>query len=433
MTALTTARRMTRSEGGLLLNRLAGAVILGQFAYAFAFNYLSVNLRLDIAAALLVLQIGLSAWALIARPATWSILIVVALCGQLLSWTVSVLTGTAAPASEAEVVRLASHEFVAYVVSIWLLTFATRLPYKLLCFLSLASAAIAAVLALAGDPVVIVDSPRLAAFTGGDAPVPGAGNDVLGLHASAYFVLLCLFLIDGFRRTGAISGKLAVPVMAVLFVLILEYEVRTAIVMLAAYALGHLWWSRWRALTLEIGLLGLACVLIYVAGAFVLTDFDVLRDANSWGSGRGASYQFRIALLSQRDLLPLIFGTGPGSDAFRIPIWWWDEMEAHSDVLHTLVETGLAGLISMGIFFGALWARLSPVSRPLVLSLLACTAVSNGVLTRPTDLFLLVVAMAVAESAQDRPPDPLTLAKRAGRGGSPLRPTAPSRDRRRGQ
>lgn len=409
MTALTSAGRMTRSEGGPLLGTLASAIIIGQFAYTFAYNDLSDGLRLDVAAALFVLQIGLSAWAVITRPATWSILIVVALCGQLLSWTVSTLAGIAAPKSQAEVARLASHELVAYVTSIWILTFATRLPYRLVCYLSLASAAIAAVLAVVEDPVMIVDTPRLAAFTGGDY-APADSNDVIGLHASAFFILLCLLLVDGFRRTGAISGKLAFPVVAVLFVVLLGYEVRTAIVMLGAYVLGHLWWSRWRALVAQIGLFGLACVLLYFAAVFVLTDFELLRDISSWGSGRGASYEFRIALLWQRDLLPLLFGTGPGSDAFKTSLWWWAELESHSDVLHTLVETGLAGFVSLGIFFGALWMRLSPVSRPLLLSLLACTAVSNGVLTRPTDIFLLVLAMAVAESVRDRPPDPLVLA-----------------------
>jgi O-antigen ligase len=124
----------------------------------------------------------------------------------------------------------------------------------------------------------------------------------------------------------------------------------------------------------------------------------VLNDAELWGSGRIGSYEFRIDMLLQRDLLPLIFGSGPGSDELVIPVWWWNAKDAHSDLLHTLIETGLLGLLGVCIFLWALWKRLEPTSRPLLLSLLAGSAISNGLLARPTEFFLLVLAIAVAES-----------------------------------
>ena len=254
----------------------------------------------------------------------------------------------------------------------------------------LASSALAGALARTGEPVQMIDSVRLSRFTGGEGQ--------LGLHSSAYFILLSLFIVDGYRRTGCMPGKLSVPALGFLLVVLVGYQVRTAMVVLRAYAIGHAWEPRWRRVVLDTGLLALGLTLICAAGVLVLTD--ALSGAQMWGGGRVGSNQFRLALLTRRDLVPLMFGIGPGSDAIVIPVWWWQTMDSHSDVLHTLIEAGAVGLLGIATFLYGLWLRLDRAARPLLLSLVARTAISNGLLARPTEIFLLVVAMAVAEIHQ---------------------------------
>lgn len=371
-----------------ILDGLVAVVVVSEIIYVFAFNSLPSGLRLDVAGVLLVAQTLLCTWALITRPAFWSILIAVALAIKLLCWSVSTFAGGTPAVTSADLIRISARELVPYVAAIWLLTFSTRLPYRLVNVVVLASSVLAGALALTGEPLQMIHSVRLSPFTGGEGQ--------LGLHSSAYFIIVSLFIVDGYRRTGCMPGKLSIPVLGFLLVVLVGYQVRTAMVMLGAYAIGHAWESRWRRLVLDTGLLALGFTLICAAGALVLTD--ALSDTQWWGSGRVGSYQFRLALLMQRDLVPLMFGSGPGSDAFVIPVWWWDAKDSHSDLFHTLVEEGVIGLLGMATFLYALWLRLDRVARPLLLSLLVCAAISNGLLGRPTEFFLLIVAMAVVQN-----------------------------------
>jgi hypothetical protein len=292
--------------------------------------------------------------------------------------------------------RIVSRDTVPYVVVIWVLTFAARIPYRLVCRVCVVSAVLASMLALIENPVVLMGSQRLAAFTGGNVVVDdSAGSDQLGLHSSAYFVLLSLFLVDSFRRNGTLPKTAAYVVLGFLFLLLIKYDVRTTYTMLAAYVIGHVLRSRWGRPLRQAAVFVAALALISCAGALITTN--VFDDAASWGSGRLGNYEFRINMLAQRDLLPLLFGTGPSSDAFVTPMWWWDAKDSHSDLFHELVETGIVGLAGLCAFFLALWKRLASISRPLFLSLLCCSAISNGLLQRPTEFFLLALAMAAAE------------------------------------
>lgn len=375
--------------GFRILDASLAAVIVSEIIYAIAFDRLFPNeYRLQIAGAMLVAQMLLSMWALITRPALWSVLVAVALAIKLLCWTVSTLAGVAAAVDSAELTRILLRELVPYVAAISILAFSARLPHRLVCVVMIASSVLAGTLALTGEPLQMLDSSvRLSPITGGEGE--------LGLHSSAYFALVSLFIVDSYRRTGWMPGRLSVPILGILLVMLVGYQVRTTLAMLGAYVVGHAWESRWRHVVRDIGLLGLGFAFLYAASAFVLTGGP--SDIESWGSGRVGSYQFRVALLIQRDLVPLMFGSGPGSDAFDIPIWWGPK-DSHSDIFHTLVEEGVVGFLGLAIFLYALWLRLDRMARPLLLSLLVCTAISNGLLVRPTEFFLLIVAMAVAQS-----------------------------------
>jgi hypothetical protein len=387
--------------GFFFLDTFIAAIIVAHLIYIFAFNYLPDEVRLQAAGALFGAQILLTVWALVTRPALWNLLIAAALAIKIVCWFISTATGDTVVRDQAELLRIATREVVPYLVVIWVLTYSSRLPWRLVCLLCLTSSVIAGVLALAGEPVVLLGVRRLAAFTGGNVAIPDHGADQLGLHSSAYFILLCLFQVDGIRRAGLISARWSNPVLCFLLILLIQYQVRTTFIMLAAYVIGHIWRSRWRRLLIEGG--SIVAAIILICGAAVLALADILGDVETWGSGRVESYQFRITMVIQRDLMPLIFGTGPGSDLMVIPAWWWGAKDSHSDLFHTLVETGILGTIGLAIFFCTLWSRLNATGRPLLWGLLASSAISNGLLSRPPEFFLLALAMAVAEQHADRP------------------------------
>jgi hypothetical protein len=372
----------------LLLDALIGLLIAAQYVYVLAFNLISGDLRLAVAGALFAIQLTLAAWTLAVRAEPWSLLIALALAIKLGCWAASIFSGVASSISPAELPRIVLRETIPYLAAIWLLSWPERLPLRLVGIAGAVAFAIAAVWAVTGEPIVLFDgSQRLAGFTGGESE--------LGLHGSAYFILLSLFIFDRMRATERFPAAIAWPAIGLAVVLLTLYQVRTTQLMLAIYGLGYLWTSNTKRFIAGLGLAGVAALLAAMALMLVLAGSPA--DLQTWGSGRLGSYLFRLDLLSERDLLPLIFGAGPGSDVVVTPVWWWEAKDSHSDLFTTVVETGLVGLIGVAIFFAAIWSRLSPEGRPLLVALVASSAISNGLLVRPTEFFLLIIAMAVVE------------------------------------
>jgi hypothetical protein len=381
------------AAGQLVFDGLAATTILGHFAYVFAFDLLSDELRLGVAGALLALQLTLAAWCLLVRPAMWSGLIALAMALKIAAWLFSWMTLTASPVATEEAMRIVLRELVPYVASIWLLSYAERLSIPLVRWTVLGAAGLAGLLAIAGPPLHMVDgSVRLFPFTG------GAGD--LGLHPSAYFVMLLLLMVDELRIGQRLGGRLSIAIELYLSVLIVGYQVRTTWAMVAAYAIGHAHYSRWRHLTYNLLLIAVALVVIGLAFGMVATH--LVENVESWGSGRIGSYEYRFDMLLHRDLTQLLFGTGPGSDDIVIPIWWWGVRDAHNDILDAMIETGFVGLAGILLFLAGLWMRLGQKARPLIWALLASSLVSNGMLSRPTEFVFLALAMALAESSRQR-------------------------------
>jgi O-antigen ligase len=211
--------------------------------------------------------------------------------------------------------------------------------------------------------------------------------------------VLNVFIIDQMRRAGVVSPTIAWPLVAFAIVIIVGYQARTAWVMLAGYYATSLYY-RWRHIdfvrVLPLVLLGLGAV--FVIAFLALSGEDIER----LGSGRMASYILRMEILSNRDWGPLLFGSGPDTDKFRTAVWWWEAKGAHNDYLHAGIETGLVGVLALIIFLVALYSKLPVFGKPLFFSLIASSALSNGLLGRPTLGIYLFLAASVSISLSAR-------------------------------
>ena len=88
---------------------------------------------------------------------------------------------------------------------LWLLAFPEIMPHRLVMALAVGSTVIGGVMALAGPPVYVSGTPRLASITGG----------ITQMHLSAKFIALQLVLVHEYYRAGMLSRLFAWPTMLV--------------------------------------------------------------------------------------------------------------------------------------------------------------------------------------------------------------------------
>ena len=184
--------------------------------------------------------------------------------------------------------------------------------------------------------------------------------------------------------------------------LLIGMRVATPIFMLLNYGLLHTLLTR----KLRGGVKVLLWFGMISSIVFVLIWHEALQEqvrggaadsVENLGSGRIGTWLGRLAILSERDVPTLLFGSGPGSDSFVSEIWWWEKKDSHHDILTTVIESGIVGLLALFGFLFLLFRRLGREGTPLVWFLLSGSLVSNALMQRPiiATLFWLAVALAV--------------------------------------
>jgi len=378
------------SRQGLLRFGIIG-VISVQYFYTLSFNYMPGGIRLGLAGSIELIYLFLSIYAAIARPSGWSRLIGISTFMLIISWVVSYFE-----TDNAFDIQIVSRDILPYVSVIWVLSYPEAIPWKLLRGLAVISLLVGSTVALLGDAATIGGITRLAYITG----VP-YGTDGIGLHPSAYFILLNVLVIDQLRNLGAIRPLFAWALIALGVIVLLGYVVRTTLVMLLVYGLIKIYYQLKNVqLFKPLVFFSVFMGIIGLFGWIGLTTSDL----GELGSGRFSSYVHRFELLQNRGVSMLVFGSGPGTDLFTTDVWWYEAKGAHNDFIHAIVERGLMGMGGMVLFLFALGVRLTDSSKALLFAVIAGSAISNGLFSRPSVIPYLFFAMGLAlnlYSAQD--------------------------------
>ena len=375
-----------------VLRAVISVFLVAQYSYTVAFIHLPTDLRLAFAGALLVAQTALAVVALTTRPNWAGGLFLLAALTTILCWGISYGLGFGGSRVVLDP-RIISKEIQLFIAPIWLLAFWDVLRIRFIASLAVGSIILGGILALTGPPNPFPGElwgTRFSTITGRIDTTP---------HDSAFFIMLNAFMLDQLRRTGVVSRAVAWPPIAFAIVLLIGYQVRTALVMFGVYYLVVLYY-RWRHIelvrVLPLVLLGLTAVV--VTAYLLFTSEDIAR----FGSGRVASYMLRLEVLANWDLGPLLFGTGPDTDKMRTAVWWWGEKDAHNDFLSASITVGMIGLSALIVFLVALYSKLPDLGKPLFFALITGSAFSNGLLGRPTLSIYLFLAASLSISLSAR-------------------------------
>lgn len=202
-----------------------------------------------------------------------------------------------------------------------------------------------------------------------------------GVHSSSLMVagLTALVALSPFRR-----GWKVVWVGLGLLLLGL-YGVVTPFIMVAVFFGGwffvrHGWNRFWLYLLAAVSVV--VGVLFRNENSVAGARIDAL-GFESIGSGRLDSWLLRLNEFTLRDLPTMLAGRGPYSDYQVTDLWWWEEKNAHSDVVTMLMEFGLIGLGAV-LFAGvAYYKGSSEVERLAFIAVAFGAAASNAFLDRP--------------------------------------------------
>ncbi len=371
-------------------------IVVAQYGYTFAFNHLDASLRHPWAGALAIVHILLALLALVNRPRTWNLLI---LAGGLLiavCWVASHGFNFQDPtaAARGESLQEGLRAIAVYAMAIWILSYADVLPIRLLRGVVIVTIVLGALIALAG--------PSATKTEGLDVWAPITGRSYFpwtpGIHASAYFMLMSVFLLDQMRRYDLVPALVAWPLLVLGTAVSLGYHSRTAWLMLALYAVYTLYHFTKNSETFRaLFYAGAALSVVGLVAYLTHTDESIV----SLGSGRIGNYIHRWEILSSRELGPLLFGTGVDSDWFTSPIWSWKVSNSHSDLIHTVVETGFVGLAGLGLVFAGLYLCLPGPAKAFFYVLVISGLITNGLLMHVSTIvyFYLAAALPMAIAA----------------------------------
>lgn len=231
-------------------------------------------------------------------------------------------------------------------------------------------------------------------YGGAFRPQPFSGDATV--HPTGYVFAALLAAIVLMRRGGEIGRFTAWLVGLPVFAMVVAYQVRTTWVMLAVFfavlaanALARRLDRRIFA-ALSGSSVALAVCLITVSLFLVLPALDL----QAFSSGRTETYAERIALIAGRSGVDLFFGTGIGTDSFYSDAWWWERMDSHNDFLTIVIEQGLIGLALLMTVIVWAFRHATPVQVAILLSLVTGSAISNGLLDRPTMAVMYLALLA---------------------------------------
>ncbi len=346
-------------------------VIVLQLLNIFTFNW-HPELRLPLSAMLAAIHLTLAAVTLLLRRAHWAMIL-------LLSATINIavlLPPHMLGLSEMRGLDMAelSRRLVLPLMMIWTLSYPLALPVRLLKGAAIFGTVYAGYIVLTEPQFVYNINDgflRFASLTGGFDQV----------HLSAKFVALQIVLLDLLRRARLMNPVVAWAMIGICVILMDGYGARAQLLFVAIYW-AYLFYCNYRQDFVVRWLPALGFVLAVTAAIIAL---QVGTDIESWGSGRIGTWQYRIQLIAERDLVTLLFGSGVGADNMWTPQWGWgdDTLISHNDYLYFLTDHGIVGLLIPATFLLGLWMRVGDYGRAIVLAIVITSVVDNGYFRTP--------------------------------------------------
>lgn len=373
-------------------------LILANMFYLAAFDHLPNSLRLGIAAVLGAGYIAAGLYGIATRPTFGLGLMFAGFCLMLLAWGFGPFVDPFEPMRSLATPDAGIRKAVTFMAGIAILSRAQRLPHQGILIAISVMIALAAFAALTNPLVSLSDEPelRLAPFTGAPfSDEPSEAPD--GLHSSAYVLSLCLLIVYSMVQTNVITKSRGGALMAIMMLLILGYQVRTAWMLLIAFSIttAAAWLARQGrdgtavVFTALFGLISLAALAL-----FAMSVLDVGLDIKEVSSGRTGTYAERLEFFKSRPLVSLILGSGPGSDLMYSRTWWWTMTDSHNDFLTMMVEGGIVALLGTFIYLIGIAVHCGRNALPFVAGIFVSSALSNALINRPMIVTLMFVAIA---------------------------------------
>lgn len=211
------------------------------------------------------------------------------------------------------------------------------------------------------------------------------------IHTHTY-ILVCCFIFYSY-----LLYRKGYKVVLILFfslsflVLLIGYDVRTAILFYALYSSMILFLIHDFFKYLWIKAIVFLPLIFGIAIFFINAD-----SADSISSGRLTMYAAKYELLKSYSFTELMFGRGYGSDLIRTEEWWYAEKNSHSDIITFVVENGFFYLMGFIVLIITLLGNLKNnnlIFLSLVLGYLVTSSISNGIAVRPLAAYIFFAVL----------------------------------------
>ena len=387
----------------LFINSLIGT----SFAYVILFDILGPSVRVSIAGVIGLGFIALSIFAVFKRDSPLEKLMFVSVLAMICAWLLGQAFDPDAPLRSLASVTKGFRTTIPLFAGIAIISFRHTLSARLIFILTATTVLFAAFIALSQPMVSLGGKIRLQPFTGGS-----------GFHASGYVATLCAMLLLEMLRTNAVPKLAGWFFLTIALALMIGFQVRTTWVLYIIFlATVLIQWIGPQIRGRQLLFIAMTqFVIAFIAFTFVfLVSLDNFSNLDTLSSGRLENYIERLNLLSSRDILAVLFGTGPGSDWLVTDIWWWAGKDSHNDFIHVLLEGGIVALIALVVFIASIAKFHGAASFPYLFALVSSSAISNALLERPAiiPLFFLALALRLSyeeamRTAQQKPIEPAT-------------------------
>lgn len=368
-------------------------VIVGTFLYHLAFNFMPDVMRPPWYGALFLGHVYLTIQASIHRQ-HWAGTVILLCVGVLgIVWATAASVGFGYRDLRTGDAEAVIKNLLVFLPAVWIFAYPDKIPLQIVKYLAVGSIVFAVLLAIVMPPINASGIIRWYYVTGLTIRESRATTTATTPHSAAYFMMFSVIIVDQFRRHGMLRWEIALPVIAGGLALIWGYQVRTAFIMIAIYWGVSFYTSANRGtLYRPLFWLAAACTILYMIYFFYTTDIDIMR----LGSGRVGNWLHRYDLLKERSFGALLFGHGIESDFYVSYVWKDEPKEAHNDILHFLLESGIIGLSMMLLFLYALHKRLMPAAKASFWAGVFSSCISNGILAREAVSIYWYLSLVVA-------------------------------------
>jgi len=237
----------------------------------------------------------------------------------------------------------------------------------------------------------VISSPKIL-FAGREIFVPL----LHGPHTSVYSItILYLYIFLGYLNK-VISKKIFIVISLLSLFIIFGYKARNAELGIIFFFLTFYFYeSQWSKSSKNIFIYFI--VILLTITLYFLNQFWNI-DWNTFSSGRLFAWKERIDILSNYDLLTLLFGSGYGADIMKTKQWWWEAKASHNDFLSIIFNGGLFSLFGLLLIGYKLFVKANSFQKGLIIYILITSATNTGLLGRPIQFLYIVLLYIVANS-----------------------------------